>query len=156
MSTIVPIARGQAGGALGLGGAESEEEASPGHLESPDSDLMDKEDGPPGKGGHVSNQKLAVEELKEHLVTSREGIGGILKDIIGNQRGGLQRVYEEAETEKGEEMAGRLITELGCSSGIAKELTVLTLYDVAILIGIFCAVVHYLDLILLIVGWVGS
>lgn len=35
----------------------------------------------------------------------------------------------------GVEMATKLITEMGCPPGVAKDLSVLTLYDVAILIG---------------------
>jgi len=38
---------------------------------------------------------------------------------------------------RGEEMARKLITEMECGVEMAKDLTVLTLYDLAILIGIF-------------------
>ena len=38
---------------------------------------------------------------------------------------------------RGEDMAGKLVTEMGCPPEIAKDLTILTLYDVAILIGKF-------------------
>ncbi|PUU80831.1 hypothetical protein B9Z19DRAFT_1106808 [Tuber borchii] len=40
----------------------------------------------------------------------------------------------EAPIKRGEEMARKLITEMGCSREVAKDLAVLTLYDVAILI----------------------
>jgi len=72
-------------------------------------------------------------------------IGKRLKDVIMNERKGLQKMYGETEAEldeslkapikKGEEMARRLIMEMGCSGGAAIDLTVLTLYDVAILIS---------------------
>ncbi|KAG0128936.1 hypothetical protein HOY82DRAFT_506254 [Tuber indicum] len=67
-----------------------------------------------------------------------------LKNFIMKDRTGLQNMYGRTEAElntslevpiqRGEEMAGKLIREMGCSYEVAKDLTVLTLYDVAILI----------------------
>jgi len=69
-----------------------------------------------------------------------------LKDVIINHRKGLQKMYGETEAElneslevpikRGEEMARKLVT-MGCNIEVAKNLTLLTLYDVAILIGMF-------------------
>ena len=100
------------------------------------------------------------------LVPSSEKIGKRLKDLIMNDRQGLRKMYGETEDElnrnleapiqRGEEMARKLITEMGCIPEIAKDLTVLTLYNVAILIGMFrCegARVYSLGLVLLIFGW---
>ena len=78
---------------------------------------------------------------------SGEEIREKLKDLIVNRREGLKNMYGKTENElnknleapikKGEEMARRLITDMRCSREIAKDLTVLTLYNVAILIGMF-------------------
>jgi len=80
-------------------------------------------------------------------VPSGEEIGERLKDLIMNCRKGLKNMYGETEEElgkylgapiqRGEEMARKLITEMRCGREVAKDLTVLTLYDVAILIGMF-------------------
>ncbi|PUU79850.1 hypothetical protein B9Z19DRAFT_977566 [Tuber borchii] len=80
----------------------------------------------------------------EGTAVSSEKIGERLKDLIMNHRKGLKNMYGQTKDEldesleglikRGEEMARKLITEMGCSREIAKELTVLTLYDVAILI----------------------
>ena len=80
-------------------------------------------------------------------VPSGEEIGKRLKDLIQNHRKSLKNMYGEEENElnknlegpvrRGEEMARKLIMEMGCGREVAKELTVLTLYDVAILIGMF-------------------
>jgi len=82
-------------------------------------------------------------------VPSGEEIGERLKDLILNRRKGLKNMYGETENElnqslegpirRGEEMARKLIMEMGCGREVAKEFTVLTLYDVAILIGMFRA-----------------
>ncbi|PUU80834.1 hypothetical protein B9Z19DRAFT_973428 [Tuber borchii] len=70
-------------------------------------------------------------------------IGKWLKDVIINHRKGLQKMYGETKLEldqslqrpikRGEEMARKLVT-MGCGIEVAKDLTLLTLYDVAILI----------------------
>ena len=85
------------------------------------------------------------EESKGNEVPSGEKIGERFKDLIMNHRKGLKNMYGETEDElneslkapikRGEEMARKLITEMQCTCEVAKELTVLTLYDVAILIG---------------------
>ena len=96
---------------------------------------------------NIAVEELVVEEPRENPIPNREEIGQWLKDSIINQRKGLQKMYGETESvldealqapiEKGEEMARKLIMEMGCPYEVAKDLTVLTLYDVAILIGIF-------------------
>ena len=80
-------------------------------------------------------------------VPSAEEIGERLKDLITNRRKGLRNMYGgteeelnkdlEAPIKRGEEMARKLIAEMGCGREVAKDLTVLTLYNVAILIGMF-------------------
>jgi len=133
MSTTIPLAEGQ---------ARRASRASQWEKQSRDSDY-------PGAG--------------EIPIGSR--IGKRLKGVIMNERKGLQKMYGEAEAEldeslkapikKGEEMARRLIMEMGCSGGAAIDLTVLTLYDVAILISKLCpsARVYSLGLVLIIVEW---
>ena len=89
----------------------------------------------------------AASELGENLVPGSRRIGRRLKDVITNSQGDLRKMYGEVEDElnksleapikKGEEMARKLITEMGCPPEIAKDLTVLTLYDVAVLISMF-------------------
>ena len=76
-----------------------------------------------------------------------ETIGARLKDLIMNHRKGLKNMYGQTEDElnksleapikRGEEMARKLIAEMGCPHEVAIDLTVLTLYDVAILICMF-------------------
>ena len=80
-------------------------------------------------------------------VPSSREIGERLKDFIGSRGEGLKDMYGETREEQnrrlkgpikmGEEMAIKLITEMGCTGEVAKDLTVLTLYDVAILVGTF-------------------
>ena len=80
----------------------------------------------------------------EGQVPRGEAISERFKDLIMNRREGLKNMYGETEDEldkslempieRGEEMARKLITEMGCSREVAIDLTVLTLYDVAILI----------------------
>ncbi|PUU80827.1 hypothetical protein B9Z19DRAFT_1063118 [Tuber borchii] len=72
-------------------------------------------------------------------------IGERLKDLVINRRNGLKNMYGETEEElnksleapikRGEEMARKLSTEMGCSREVATDLAVLTLYYVAILIS---------------------
>jgi len=95
-------------------------------------------------GGKPAAEKPAAEQPKAKVPDDKE-IGNRLKDLIKNNRKGLQKIYsgEESELEKilkdpikkGVEMARQLIQEEKCSFEIAKDLTVLTLYDIAILIG---------------------
>ena len=104
----------------------------------------------------------AATKPKEQGVLSRESIRENLIDLIMNRRRGLENMYGntedkwdkilEAPINQGEEMARKLITEMGCNRGIAKDLTVLTLYDVAILIGMFWCWCSFIR-VLLIVGW---
>jgi len=83
----------------------------------------------------------------EGRVPRGEEISERFKDLIMNRREGLKNMYGETEDElnkslempikRGEEMARKLVTEMGCSRKVAIDLTVLTLYDVAILICMF-------------------
>jgi len=107
--------------------------------------------GQPVAGGLAAEKQvvenLVARELLESLVPNGQEIGEVLKNLITKIRKGLQKMYggTEAELDKnlkmpierGEEMARKLITDMGCPYGIAKDLTALTLYDVAILIGKF-------------------
>ncbi|PUU79856.1 hypothetical protein B9Z19DRAFT_977489 [Tuber borchii] len=141
---MAPLTRGQAKGALWFDGTEREQRASPEGQESSDSDFTDGEDGPPREGGNTDNQKPTVERLKGKLIPNGEEIGERLMNLIKRDRKGLQKIYGETEAEldknlrapikRGEEMARKLITEMGCGYYIATDLTVLTLYDVVILI----------------------
>jgi len=80
-------------------------------------------------------------------VPSRREIGERLKDFIGSRGEGLRDMYGQPGDEqnsrlegpiiRGENMARALVREMGCISEVAKDLAVLTLYDVAILIGMF-------------------
>ena len=96
----------------------------------------------------LAAEKLAaVEGPRENSIPDYQEIGERLKDLIRKHRKGLQKMYGETEDEldknlespikRGEEMANRLITEMRCPRAIAKDLAVLTLYDVAILICMF-------------------
>ena len=78
---------------------------------------------------------------------SGKEVGKRLSDFIERGGDGLKNMYFEAGGKPngwlkqgikcGEGMAKKLITEMGCTGEVAKDLTVLTLYDVAILIGAF-------------------
>lgn len=120
--------------------------------ESSDSDYPGAAGGPSGKGGNRDDQSPTVESQAEtkpkgNAAPSGEKIGEKLKDLIMNQRKGLKNMYGETEEElnkslevpikRGEDMARKLVTEMGCSREIAIDLTVLALYDVAILIRMF-------------------
>ena len=88
---------------------------------------------------------LAQDRSPGRRIPSGKEIGDRLGAFIESQ--GLKDMYGEAGDERnrrlkgpikvGEEMARKLITEMGCTGEVAKDLTVLTLYDVAILIGRF-------------------
>jgi len=92
-------------------------------------------------------EKSVAQEPEEKFIPTGEEIGKRLKDLIKKDREGLQKMYPGGDTEldeilkapieRGEEMARKLVTEMGCTGEVAKDLTVLTLYDVAILIGMF-------------------
>ena len=97
-----------------------------------------------------SAKELAVEKsLAEKPKNNPIPKGGLvserLKDVIINHRKGLQKMYGGTESQldeslkvpikRGEEMMRKLIMEMGFSREIATDLTVLTLYDMAILIG---------------------
>ncbi|PUU79846.1 hypothetical protein B9Z19DRAFT_1045931 [Tuber borchii] len=89
-------------------------------------------------------EKSVSQESEDKFIPTGEEIGKRLKNLIKSDRKGLQKIYPgddaeldkilKAPTERGEEMARKLVMEMGCSGEIAKDLTVLTLYDVAILI----------------------
>lgn len=100
----------------------------------------------------LAAEKLAAEKLARgkpevNLIPDGKEISKRLKDLIKKDREGLQKIYVGGEAEldkilkdpieRGEKMARKLIEEEKCSREIAKDLTVLTLYDVAILIGMF-------------------
>jgi len=137
-----------------LGSWKSRRTASPWDQESSDSDYPGVEDTgrPSGKGRTMDDQTPAAEnqataESKENEAPRGEKIGERLKDLIMNRRKGLKNMYGKTEDElnksleapikRGEEMARKLITEMGCSREIAIDLTALALYDVAILIRMF-------------------
>ena len=159
MSTTAPLTRNLERSVPMLGSWKSEQTVSPWDHESSDSDYRGTEDGPSKKEGNTDDRYSAVKErvsarLRENAFPSGEKIGERLKDLIMNQRKGLKNMYGETEEElnnsleapitRGEEMARKLITEMGCSREIAIDLTVLALYDVAILIRMFRASVHCL------------
>ena len=113
-----------------------------------------RDDDPNTEVAALSGQPVAKKQVAEKLVVEKlvatlngERIGGRLKDVITNHRKGLRKMYGETEAEldkclevpskRGEEMARKLITEMGCSLETTQDLTILTLYDVAILIGMF-------------------
>jgi len=89
-------------------------------------------------------ERSVAQEPKKISVPTGEQVSERLKDIIINHRKGLQKMYGETELEldknlkaqikKGEEMARNLI-KMGRNNEVTKNLTLLTLYDVAILIG---------------------
>ncbi|CUS12903.1 unnamed protein product [Tuber aestivum] len=101
-------------------------------------------------GGGTGGQKPAAGEegknatkSSEELPTAKE-IGAKLIAVIKEDRKSLKNLYGTTDQEldenlkdpikKGVEMAGKLITEKGCSYEIAIDLTALTLYNVAVLI----------------------
>ncbi|KAG0641320.1 hypothetical protein HOY80DRAFT_1135354 [Tuber brumale] len=129
MSTsTVPVARGDATEGLGLG-AEHERRV--------------------GAGGDRGSLDFSDEGDKSHgkevvSIPDRDEIYVKLKEVIMEVRPGLQNMYGKTEAElnrslelpvkRGEGMVRQLIQDMGCTREVAKELTVLTLYDVAILI----------------------
>lgn len=160
MSTTPSLTQRQDRAVVRHDDAEHEQGVSSRGQENSDSDFS--ESPLPKKGGNTDNKKLAVEDpavekrAAEQSVVEGPGgnsipntqeIGKRFKDVIMNHRQGLRKMYGETEAElnqglkspiiKGETMARMLIAEMGCPRAIAKDLTVLTLYDVAILIGMF-------------------
>lgn len=123
------------------------EEAS----ESTDSDFEDDLElavERPAAAGRAAEGRVAAGP-EGNLIPNTEEIRERLKDVIKNSRKGLRNMYGETEHEldenlreqtgRGEQMARNLIM-MGCPRVIAKDLTVLTLYDMAILIGmLWCA-----------------
>ena len=173
MSYTPPITRLQAKEASPLPDAEPEQRVTSRDQESSDLDFFQE-------GANTDDRQSAVEkpaaekqpaarsravELERGAIPSGENIGERLKDLIMNHRRGLKNMYGETEDElnksleapikRGEEMARKLITEMGCSREVAIDLTVLTLYDVAILICMFRCQYSFLRgvFFLLIVGW---
>jgi len=135
-----------------LGSRKSVQTVNPWDQASSDSGYPGAEDEPSRKGGNRGDQNPAVgnyaaTKSNGNPVPSGEKIGERLKDLITSGRKGLKNMYGETEDElnknleapikRGEEMARKLITEMGCSREIATDLAVLTLYDVAILICMF-------------------
>jgi len=103
-------------------------------------------------GQPVAKKPAAEKQVVEDLVArgpvpNGQEIGEWLNDVIKKDRKGLQKMYGGTEVEldknlkmpieRGEEMVRKLVTDMGCPLEIAKNLTLLTLYDVAILIGMF-------------------
>jgi len=99
-------------------------------------------------GPNRGNQEQGSGNSEQVPVTSQE-IREMLKRVIMKKRKGLQNFYGETAAEldtrleapsrMGAEMANKLMEPepegMGCTPEIAQVLTVLTLYDVAILIG---------------------
>ncbi|KAG0128933.1 hypothetical protein HOY82DRAFT_611482 [Tuber indicum] len=131
MSTsTVPVTRDNATVGLGRGGGGRGQRVGAGGEE---------------RGGLDSTDGVGRPRGRDWVsVPGRDEIYAKLKDVITEVRPGLQNMYGKTEEElnnslevpinRGEEMARRLIREMGCTREVAKELTVLTLYDVAILI----------------------
>ena len=159
MSSTPSFTRLQSKGMLEHSSAEYGKEVGSRDPESgPDSDF---DDPLPREGVNTGNQKsekpaaekpaagklVVIEEPEGNLIPDYQEIGERLKDVIRKHRKGLRKMYGETEDEldknlkspikRGEEMAKRLITQMGCPRAIAKDLAVLTLYDVAILICMF-------------------
>ena len=90
-------------------------------------------------------EKVVAEEPKKISIHKGRHVSETLEDVIINRRKGLQNMYEGTGAElnkslkvpikRGEGMARKLVADMGCPLEVAKDLTVLTLYDVAILIG---------------------
>ncbi|KAG0641319.1 hypothetical protein HOY80DRAFT_902534 [Tuber brumale] len=154
MSTsTATVTRNRAGGGLGSGVAGRTQVAGQEDSDS-DSTPSGARDRYPRNQGAAGGQGPAVEEqaatnpasggLEETSVPDGKEIHKMLKDVIMEIRPSLQNMYGKTEAElnkslevlvgKGEEMARKLIRDMGCTREVAKELTVLTLYDVAILI----------------------
>jgi len=103
--------------------------------------LLELDNLDPDTGGHSGQASIPPSGC------GGQEIGSMLKDLILRHRRGLQKMYgwTAAELDKGlkvpikrgEEMARKLVTEMGCGRYIAGDLTMLTLYDMAILIGRF-------------------
>ena len=117
--------------------------------DGPNTDTANLDGQPPLKKRRVEKQaaeRSVPGEPKKNSILKGEQVGERLKDLIINHRKGLQNMYGETEaeldkclevpTKRGEEMARKLIA-MGCDIEVAKNLTLLTLYDVAILIGMF-------------------
>ena len=108
-------------------------------------------------------ERSVAEESKKFSIPTAEQVSARLKDIIINRRQGLQKMYGETEREldknlkvqikRGAGMARNLI-KMGCDIEVAKNLTLLTLYDVTILIGIIfpCGSLYPLGCVLLTAG----
>ena len=92
-------------------------------------------------------EKSVVEKPRKISIHNCKHISKTLENMIMNQRKGLRNMYGETGAEldkslkvpikRGEEMVRKLVEDMGCPLEIAKDLTVLTLYDMAILIGMF-------------------
>ena len=113
--------------------------------DDPNTDIANLSGQPPVKKPAV--EKSVAEGPKKISFHKGKHISETLEDVIINQRKGLRNMYGETGVEldkslkmpitRGEEMARNLVADMGCPLEVAKDLTVLTLYDVAILIGMF-------------------
>lgn len=135
--TTPPLTRGRAG----------EQKANPKNHEDSDSDNFDDDENVSAKQSKATGGQQPAGGKSENTPISQDEISKRFKDLILEERKGLQKMYGETEADldrnldvqikKGEEMAKNLMDEkrMGYDRETAKDLTVLMLYDVAILIG---------------------
>jgi len=83
------------------------------------------------RGGQVPNGEIIGQRLRNVILMQRKG----LQKMYGNTEDELS-ISLEAPIKRGEEMARKLIMEMECYPELAMDLIVLTLYDMAILIGL--------------------
>jgi hypothetical protein len=81
----------------------------------------------------------ATEEVRERPTTTDEECISFFKDYLETERKSLKTFYKDEDIpklgEKAKTMFGALI-ELGCKKETAQQLTLLTLYDIVMLIGL--------------------
>ncbi|KAG0128934.1 hypothetical protein HOY82DRAFT_671393 [Tuber indicum] len=135
----------------GGSGRESESSSEDSDIDSPPPGAQDKShrnQGAAGGKGRAVGEKTetnpAAGGSESASVPDSKEICAKLKQVIMEVRPSLQNMYGKTEAEldkslegpikRGEEMARKLIQDMECTREVAKELTVLTLYDVAILI----------------------
>ncbi|PUU79847.1 hypothetical protein B9Z19DRAFT_1022673 [Tuber borchii] len=138
MSTTPPVTRQQAKEL----GVEPKQKVDSGDQSSTDSDYSKHGENTDDRESQEEQQATA--EPKEKAVPSSEMISQGLKDLVREHRKGLENMYGTTEEElnksleepikRGEEMVRRLISDMECTFEVAKDLTALTLYDLAILI----------------------
>ena len=152
MSATTPLPWGRARGEVGRGGSGRQQLVSLQGQKSSSPGFQGGGDGRCEKGGNTDNQNPAAENQagakpRENALPGRERISERLRDFLMRQRRSLRNMYGKTETElnesleapikRGEEMARKLIMEMECPGEVVEELIVLTLYNVAILIGMF-------------------